>query len=68
MANSIADETGFILPEQVIIYRYITISEIERESMQVPFKHIYVCIILEFSFVKDNRIRAIIFNESTISL
>lgn len=67
MANGVADEGGFILPEQVIIYKHITIPKIEGESMQVSFEHIYVCIIIQFSFVNDDRIRAIIFNKGAIS-
>ena len=67
MSNSIADETRFILSEQVIIYKHITIPEIERKSMQVSLEHIYIDIIIKFLFVNYNRICTITFNKSTIS-
>lgn len=68
MVNGVADESRFVLPEQVIIYKDIAIPEIEGESMQVSFEHIYVCIIVQFSFVNDDCIRAVVFNKSAISL
>ena len=37
MVNSVADESRFVLPEQVIIYKDIAIPEIEGESMQSFF-------------------------------
>ena len=46
MADSIADETSLIFSEQVIIYKHITIPEIEGESMQVSFEHIYIDVII----------------------
>ena len=67
MPNSIADETRFILSEQVIIYKHITIPEIERKSMQVPFEHIHIGVIIKFSFVNYNRICAVTFNKSAVS-
>ena len=33
MPNSIADEIRFVFSEQVVIYKHITIPEIERESI-----------------------------------
>ena len=67
MSNGIADETRFILSEQVIIYKHITIPEIERKSMQVSLEHIYINIIIKFLLVNYNRICTITFNKSTIS-
>ena len=67
MSNGIADETRFIPSEQVIIYKHITIPEIERKSMQVSLEHIYIDIIIKFLLVNYNRIFAITFNKSAIS-
>ena len=46
MSNSITDEIRSILSEQIIIYKHITIPEIERKSMQVSLEHIYIDIII----------------------
>ena len=67
MSNGIADETRFMLSEQVIIYKHITIPEIERKSMQVSLEHIYIDIIIKFLLVNYNRICTITFNKSAIS-
>ena len=68
LSHSITDETRFITFEQIVIYKHIAIPEIEGQSVEVPFEHVHINIIIQLPFVNYDRIRAVLLNKRAISL